>query len=107
MLCIKKNIQSNNVVNKHPILIQNLFSKIYMDKHITYDYLFTVSFMQLGPFTFNLTSILFLLFGFLTKNNKVVLIILLYLTISIPDIIMYNLPSTFLHLLLLTSPYFF
>ena len=105
----KKNIHSNNVVNKHPVLIQKFFSKIYMDKHITYDYLFTVSFMQVGPFTFNLTSILFLLFGILTKNNNnnIIVIILLYLTISIPDLITYSFKSTFLHLLLLILPYLF
>lgn len=103
---IEKSI-STNIVNSHPILFQNILSKYYIDKHVSLDYIFSVSFIQIGQFTFNLTSIIFVLIGILGifyKNVHSTLIILIYLFVSLPDILRYNFKSIFLHFLLLISP---
>jgi glycosyl transferase family 25 len=96
--------RSTNVINQHPILLQNILSKIYIDKHVTCDYLFTVSFMQIGDFTFNLTSILFLLLGITFYKNNYSLLSLIFFIGSLPDLLSNNFKSTFLHYLLLISP---
>lgn len=95
---------SSNVINKHPMLLQNVLSKIYINKHVTCDYLFTVSFMQIGPFTFNLTSILFLLLGIVFYKKNYSLLSLIFFIGSLPDLLSNNFKSTFLHYLLLISP---
>ena len=98
------NLISSNIINKHPILLQNILSKIYINKHVTCDYLFTVSFMKLGPFTFNLTSILFLLLGIVFYKNNYSTLSIIFLICSLPDIISKNVKSVFLHYLLLILP---
>lgn len=101
--------RSSNVINQHPMLLQNILSKIYIDKLVTCDYLFTVSFMQIGPFTFNLTSILFLLLGIIFYKNNYSLLSLIFFIGSLPDLFKLNsvvsrLNPIFLHYLLLISP---
>lgn len=100
---------SSNVVNQHPILLQNILSKIYINNHVTCDYLFTCSFMKLGPFIFNLTSVLFLLLGIIFYNNNYHLLSLIFFISSLPDLFKLNfnvkeLIPLFLHYLLLISP---
>jgi GR25 family glycosyltransferase involved in LPS biosynthesis len=95
---------STNVINQHPILLQNILSKIYIDKHVTCDYLFTVSFMQIDDFTFNLTSILFLLLGIIFYKNNYTTLSVIFFIGSLPDLLSNNFKSTFLHYLLLISP---
>lgn len=104
--------RSSNVINKHPVLLQNILSKIYIDSHVTCDYLFTVSFMQIGPFTFNLTSILFLLLGIIFYKNNYITLSLIFFIGSLPDFFKLNsvvggLNPLFLHYLLLISPKIF
>jgi GR25 family glycosyltransferase involved in LPS biosynthesis len=101
--------RSSNVINQHPMLLQNILSKIYIDVHVTCDYLFTVSFMKIGPFTFNLTSILFLLLGIIFYKNNYSLLSLIFFIGSLPDFLKLNsvvrgLNPLFLHYLLLISP---
>jgi len=95
---------SSNVINRHPILLQNILSQIYIDNNVTCDYLFTVSFMKLGPFTFNLTSVLFLLLGIIFYEINYSLLSLAFFIGSLPDITSKNVKSVFLHYLLLISP---
>jgi len=102
--CFSDMTGSSNVVNKHPILLQHMLSKIYINTHVTCDYLFTVSFMKLGPFTFNLTSILFLLLGIIFYKNNYITLSLTFFIFSLPDIISKNVKSVFLHYLLLILP---
>jgi len=101
--------RSSNVINQHPMLLQNILSKICIDARVTCDYLFTVSFMQIGPFTFNLTSILFLLLGIIFYKKNYSLLSLIFFIGSLPDFLKLNsvvggLNPLFLHYLLLISP---
>jgi len=95
---------STNVVNQHPMLLQRLLSNIYIDRHVTCDYLFTVSFMKLKTFTFNLTSVLFLLLGIIFYKININIISFMFFSISLPDILSKNFKSIFLHYFLLISP---
>lgn len=102
-----KNNLSTNVINKHPMFLQNILSKIYIDDHVTCDYLFTCSFMKIGSFTFNLTSILFLLLGIIFYRINYSLLSMSFFILSLPEILSRNVKSSSLHYFLLILPKLF
>ena len=93
---------SSNCKNKHPIIINDLLSRFYLDINVKASYISSVSCFRIPFIDINLTiiSFLFLIFGFIFRKKKLHSLLLLFLIISIPDI-SENLKYTLLHLILL------
>ena len=83
-------INSNNISNKHPKLINNIIQNKYLAHNDIGElyYIFNVSLMRIGTININIFSVLFLFFGIICAifNISLLTITLVYFIISIYDI---------------------
>ena len=79
--------QSENIKVIHPSLITSPLRYIELDKMVKGDYIFTVSFRQVGGYIINGMSIIFLICGIICAmmNVKIKNLTLFYLLLSLPD----------------------
>jgi hypothetical protein len=82
--------KSENVMTNYPIIPNKLLSKIYIDKMVTAQYLFSLSLFRLGNININIFTLIFFLlsFIFMIKNIDIKKITIIFLIISLPDIIL-------------------
>lgn len=84
---------SSNSSSKHPYLINYILSNIYLEKGLTWNYLFTSSIVRIGNLNITVFSFIFLILGIILALIKVptTKIIIFYLLLFvIPDIIVKN-----------------
>jgi GR25 family glycosyltransferase involved in LPS biosynthesis len=79
--------QSENIKVIHPSVITSPLRYIELDKMVKGDYIFTVSFRQVGGYIINGMSIIFLVTGVICAmmNVKIKNLTLFYLLLSLPD----------------------
>lgn len=80
---------SNNVSNLYPILINNVLSDFYVDKHVKASYITTLSVFRLGEFNFTISTILIVIIivTSILLNIDYYYIILWLTLISLPNLI--------------------
>jgi len=81
---------SENVSSNYPLIANKILSKIYIDKMVTSQYLFSLSLFRLGNININVFALLFFLIGFICmlKNIDIKKITIIFLIFSLPDIIL-------------------
>ena len=101
---------SANVSSSHPISITNMLDKIYLDTRVRASYVSSLSVARIGDQVVSVSSLVFLLFGFLLAltNIDVNTISMFYLVLSLPDIWLSkssnDLNTIWFHYLLLVIP---
>lgn len=78
---------SNNITANYPLLITNIFDKIDIDTYVKLSYLANVSLIRVNDININLISIGFLILGIIISKWNVIEIFLLFMMISLLDII--------------------
>lgn len=80
---------SNNVSNLYPILLNNMLSDFYVDKHVKASYITTLSVFRLGEFNFTISTILIVIIivTSILLNIDYYYIILWITLISLPNLI--------------------
>lgn len=77
---------SSNVTTSHPIIVNYILSKLYIDKRVRASYATTCSLIQVGNMHITLSSVFIFLFGWLLHNhNHTRQLSLYFLLLSIPD----------------------
>ena len=96
---------SLNVKNTHPLLLNKMFSEIYLDKMVKASYISSVSILQLGHLHITPMTLLFFIFGGILKILKLSIqeIIQIYIILSINDIINKNFVYFIFHLFFLLA----
>lgn len=88
------NTTSTNVSNSHPIIVNNILSKYYLDTNVKASYITTLSVFRLGNFNFTISTIILILITIISLiiNVNIYYIILFLILISLPEIqqILYN-----------------
>jgi len=79
--------KSENIKVSHPSLLTLPLRHIELDKMVKGDYIFTVSFRQVGPYIINGMSIIFLLLGLICAFIRIDIkyLTLFYILLSLPD----------------------
>lgn len=82
------NLVSSNSANTHPLLINELLSNFYIDKHVRANYPTTLGIMRIGNYNFTVFAFLFILVGsFLSASEFDFLqLSIAFFILSIPDI---------------------
>uniref|UniRef100_A0A6C0H7W7 Glycosyl transferase family 25 domain-containing protein n=1 Tax=viral metagenome TaxID=1070528 RepID=A0A6C0H7W7_9ZZZZ len=101
---------SSNISSSHPKLITNLLDKIYLDTRVRASYVSSLSVARMGEQVISVSSLLFLLFGFILAGAKgdINTISVIYLIVSLPDILLSkssnDVNTVWFHYLLLVFP---
>jgi glycosyl transferase family 25 len=78
---------SNNASNSYPILLNNILSNYYVDKHVKASYITTLSILRLGNFNITISSILLfiIIFTFIIFKVDYHYILVWIVLLSLPD----------------------
>jgi GR25 family glycosyltransferase involved in LPS biosynthesis len=97
-------LKSNNISNNHPFLFQKFLSNFYIDKHVSANYITSVSIIKFNNITFNLTSVIFIFISLLCRKIDITTLTIIFIIISLLDLLQLNIINTSLHYLLLILP---
>lgn len=81
------NGKSENVSSAHPKVLNDILCKQYIDKHVTYSYVTTLSLFNIVGFDVTLSSILMLVLGVLLRKYDAKMLTYIYILASSKDII--------------------
>lgn len=79
-------LNSENVSNKHPLLITNILSNYEVDKKIRLHYIFNLSLCRIGNIVFSISSISMIILGLFFINIPIQYSIIFYLLLSSLDL---------------------